>query len=286
LCINDYGIISDPNAANNYKNICNILKSRGLLDGIGMQCHQFNMDNVSTSTMRSVLSTMAGVGVPLYVTELDITGDDATQKARYQEKFPVLWENSAVAGITLWGYIEGQTWESGTHLITSGGQERPALQWLRSYLGGGTNNTPTPTRSGNTPTPTRAGQPTPTTGSGTGTTVQCENMTVGGSYARKITSPFSGVALYANNDYCAYTQYFGLSTHSFSVRGCSNNSSTARVDLKIGGQTKGSLYFSGTTPSVQTLSNISHGTGNQEVRLTVTTDTGSWDAYVDYLVIK
>ncbi|HYH02188.1 MAG TPA: carbohydrate-binding protein [Bacillota bacterium] len=111
-------------------------------------------------------------------------------------------------------------------------------------------------------------------------------MTTGGSYAGKISSPFSGVALYANNDYCAYNQYFAYSTHSFSLRGCSNNSGTARVDLKIGGTTVGSFYFAGTTPTVQTLSNINHGTGNQEVRLTVTTDTGSWDAYVDYLLIK
>lgn len=117
------------------------------------------------------------------------------------------------------------------------------------------------------------------------TITECENMTTGGTYAGKITSPFNGVALYANNDYCAYSQYFSSSTHSFSVRGCSSNSSTARVDLKIGGAMVGSFYFTGTAPTVQTLSNITHGTGNQEVRLTVTTDNGTWDVYMDYLQI-
>jgi endo-1,4-beta-xylanase len=136
LLINEYGIISDPNAAANYVQIINLLKSRGLIDGIGIQCHQFNMDTVSVSTMRSVLSTLAATGLPIYVSELDMTGDDSTQLARYQEKFPVLWENSAVKGVTLWGYIEGQTWKSGTHLITSSGAERPALKWLKQYLGG------------------------------------------------------------------------------------------------------------------------------------------------------
>nr|WP_232289102.1 carbohydrate-binding protein [Paenibacillus sp. Aloe-11] len=111
-------------------------------------------------------------------------------------------------------------------------------------------------------------------------------MTLGGTYAGKISSPFNGVALYANNDYCAYTQYFASSTHSISVRGSSNNSSTARVDLQIGGTTVGSFYFTGTTPTVQTLSNITHATGNQEVKLIVTTDNGTWDAYVDYLEIN
>jgi endo-1,4-beta-xylanase len=151
LLINEYGIISDPNATSRYISIINILKSRGLIDGIGIQCHYFNMDNVSTSTMRSVLSSLAGTGLQIYVSELDMTGDDATQKARYQEKFPVLWEHPSVAGITLWGYIQGQTWATGTHIITSSGAERPALQWLKTYLGG---TTPPP---GPTPTPPPTG---------------------------------------------------------------------------------------------------------------------------------
>ncbi|WDM24150.1 carbohydrate-binding protein [Paenibacillus polymyxa] len=117
----------------------------------------------------------------------------------------------------------------------------------------------------------------------TGTRVEAEDMTLGGTYAGKISSPFNGVALYANDDYSAYTQYFANSIHSISVRGASNNSSTARVDLQIGGTTVGSFYFTGTTPTVQTLSNITHVTGNQEVKLIVTTDNGTWDAYVDYL---
>jgi endo-1,4-beta-xylanase len=165
LLINEYGIISDPSAASRYVSIINILKSRGLVDGIGIQCHCFNMDTVSTSTMNSVLSTLAATGLPIYVSELDMTGDDATQKARYQEKFPVLWENSAVQGITLWGWIQGQTWRDQTWLLTSSGAERPALQWLKQYFG--TNNTPVP----NTPTPTQTATPvrTPTLVPGTPT---------------------------------------------------------------------------------------------------------------------
>jgi endo-1,4-beta-xylanase len=110
------------------------LKSRGLIDGIGIQCHQFNMDTVSVSTMNTILGILAATGLPIYVSELDMTGDDATQLARYQQKFPVLWEHSAVKGVTLWGYIEGQTWKPNTHLIRRNGTERPALQWLRTYL--------------------------------------------------------------------------------------------------------------------------------------------------------
>jgi GH35 family endo-1,4-beta-xylanase len=134
LLINEYGIISDPNAAANYLNIINILKQRNLVDGIGIQCHHFNVDTGSASTMKSVLNKLAATGLPIYVSELDITGDDNTQLARYREKFPVLWEHPSVKGITLWGWIQGQTWRNGTHIISSSGQERPALKWLRQYF--------------------------------------------------------------------------------------------------------------------------------------------------------
>ncbi len=137
LLINEYGIISDPTAANNYVTIINILKNLGLIDGIGIQCHAFNMDNVSTSTMNQVLSILSATGLPIYVSELDIRGDDNTQLQRYQEKFPVFWNNSNVKGITLWGYIEGMIWQAEAYLLRSNGTERPALTWLKNYIGGG-----------------------------------------------------------------------------------------------------------------------------------------------------
>lgn len=116
--------------------------------------------------------------------------------------------------------------------------------------------------------------------------IQCENMTLAGSYAGKINSPFSGVALYANNDTCKYTQYFANGTHSFSLRGCSNNSKMAKVDLYIGGVKKGTFYYGGSYPAVYTINNVSHGTGNQEIQLKCTSDDGTWDAYIDYLQIN
>lgn len=171
LLINDYGIISDPNAAAQYVQIINLLKARGLVDGIGIQCHYFNMDNVSVSTMNSVLNTLAATGLPIYVSELDITGDDNTQLQRYQQKFPVLWEHPSVKGITLWGYIQGQTWASNTHLVTSSGAERPAMQWLKQYLGGG------------------GGQPG--TGTGSGAYANFESGTDGWSASNVVSGPSS-----------------------------------------------------------------------------------------------
>ncbi|ASA21536.1 glycoside hydrolase family 11 protein [Paenibacillus donghaensis] len=130
------------------------------------------------------------------------------------------------------------------------------------------------------------GGPTPTPSPSTGTKKESESMTKSGQYTSNISSPFSGVALYANNDSVKYTQYFESGTHNFSLRGASNNSNMARVDLKIAGQTKGTFYFGGSSPAVYTLNNVSHGTGNQEIELVVTADDGTWDAYIDYLEIN
>lgn len=159
MLINEYGIVNDGNAVSQYITIINLLKSRGLIDGIGIQTHCFNVDNTAASTLRSNLNTLASTGLPIYVSELDITGSDSEQLSRYQEKFPIFYDSSNVSGITLWGYIQGQTWKDNTHLVSSGSigaSERPAMQWLKQYLNGGgpvpttyPNPTPVPTSTGN-----------------------------------------------------------------------------------------------------------------------------------------
>lgn len=138
LHINDYGIISDVPKARRYVDIVNLLKQENLIDGIGIQCHEFNMNTVSVNTMRSVLSILAATGLPIHVSELDITGapniSEENQYQIYKTKFPVLWEHDSVIGITLWGYITGTTWISGTGIVEADGAERKAMVWLKNYL--------------------------------------------------------------------------------------------------------------------------------------------------------
>ena len=110
LLINEYGTENDVNARNQYKTIINLLKSRGLIDGIGIQAHYFNLDNMTGSQMTTCLNDYATLGLDVYISELDITGggSESGQLAKYQALFPVMWNHSSVKGITLWGYIEGQ----------------------------------------------------------------------------------------------------------------------------------------------------------------------------------
>ena len=138
LLINEYGTENDANARNTYKTIINLLKSRGLIDGIGLQSHFFNLDNMSASQMTTCLNDYATLGLDIYISELDIKGGgtESGQSAKYQELFPVMWNHASVKGITLWGYIEGQTWSSGTGILRSNNTEKPAMTWLKSFMAG------------------------------------------------------------------------------------------------------------------------------------------------------
>jgi len=139
LFLNEYGTENDATARAQMIVIVNLLKARNLIDGIGIQAHYFNLDSMSAAQMTACLDAYAATGLDLYITELDIRGPLATevsQSAQYQEIFPAIWTHPGVKGVTLWGYIEGQTWRAGTGILNGDGTERAALTWLKGYVTG------------------------------------------------------------------------------------------------------------------------------------------------------
>jgi endo-1,4-beta-xylanase len=141
LLINDYGIINDNSATNAYLQVINLLNDGGLIDGIGVQGHRFELESADTTVLKNNLSKLAATGLPVYISEFDLgnignsgTPNDATQLKLYQKIFPVLWNHPGVQGITLWGYVQNSIWQSTCYLICSDGSERPAMEWLRSFL--------------------------------------------------------------------------------------------------------------------------------------------------------
>jgi len=112
------------------------IKSAGApVDAYGQQAHDLTDMDV-TSFKAALKKIHDGVGIPLVVTEYDIgTDDDAKQKQRYQEQITEFMNADYVIGITLWGYIYGQTWTTnGNSGIIKNGTDRPAMTWLRSFL--------------------------------------------------------------------------------------------------------------------------------------------------------
>ena len=135
LILNDYNIINSSSATANLIAIVNVLKNKGLIDGIGIQAHGFEIDGPSVITLKNNLDKLAATGVPIYISEFDLSSaDDNIQLQKYKTIFPTLYEHPGVVGITLWGYVFGQTWRADAHLLTDRNAERPALQWLRNYL--------------------------------------------------------------------------------------------------------------------------------------------------------
>ncbi|WP_101925080.1 MULTISPECIES: endo-1,4-beta-xylanase [Luteimonas] len=129
LMLNDYSVTNSEDATRRYLEIVRLLQAENLVDVIGVQGHAFSTTN---------LDALGATGLPVHVTEFDLDGvDDAVQLASYQRVFPVFWEHPAVQGMTLWGFRRG-LWrdEQGAYLIREDGSERPALEWLRSYVRG------------------------------------------------------------------------------------------------------------------------------------------------------
>ncbi len=161
LLINDYNIIYQDSATTSYLAIINILKSKGLLDGIGEQAHSY--ESVPVATLQNNLNRLSATGLPVYISEWEARGDDAVQLAVYQTQFPMYWENSGVQGLTLWGYINGTMWRNEAWLVSSAdtnASERPAIPWIRTYLGGNVTQPPVATA---TPTAPPVNTAVPTT---------------------------------------------------------------------------------------------------------------------------
>lgn len=133
LILNDYNIINNTQATNDYLKIITLLKDRGLIDYIGEQGHF--LETTPNSTLTGNLDKLAATGLPILISEYDVNiANDADQRVRYESQFPALWGHYAVQGITLWGYRQNEIWRTDAYLVRSNGSARPALDWLKTYV--------------------------------------------------------------------------------------------------------------------------------------------------------
>ena len=104
------------------------------IDAYGCQSHDLN--DMSGADLQKVMTKIQdSLRIPMYISEYDIDkADDAVQKTRYQEQIPLMWESDYCAGVTIWGFIQGKTWESNSGISYRSGNERPAMKWLREYM--------------------------------------------------------------------------------------------------------------------------------------------------------
>ncbi|MDW6005454.1 endo-1,4-beta-xylanase [Vibrio mangrovi] len=132
LVLNDYNVLSWN--TDEFIAMAKPAVQAGVVDAIGLQAH--GLENFSTSRLKANLDKVIALGLPIYISEYDVAKtDDQAQLDVMKAQFPLFYNSDAVAGITLWGYVDGKTWRDGTGLIYDDGTQRPAMQWLMNYLG-------------------------------------------------------------------------------------------------------------------------------------------------------
>ena len=115
-------------------------------------------------------------------------------------------------------------------------------------------------------------------------TLEAETMTFGGQYAGECSSPFPGVALYANGDNATGVVDLtkGSGVYNIKVTGASSNGTAAGVALYVGGKKMADMSFSGTAPSVQEVqTKLYLDASPVDVKLNLENDNGSNDTYID-----
>ena len=147
LIYNDYNTVQWNK--NEGIDLINKIKQGGApVDGYGLQAHDMQKQGgaangtgaggscLEFSTLKSVIEEIWNkTQIPMFISEYDIFSDnDNEQKACYQQQISYFMENEHIAGITIWGYIYGATWNDGTSGIIRDEKDRPAMTWLKEYL--------------------------------------------------------------------------------------------------------------------------------------------------------
>ncbi|WP_437284634.1 endo-1,4-beta-xylanase [Sorangium sp. So ce406] len=137
LILNDYNIIEYETDHRHFVELVKTLLDAGApVDAIGAQAH--DAYRIETDVVKGYLDGLAATGLPVYITEYDISlADDDRQRQVMEEQFTMFYNHSAVKGITLWGYVVGATWRDNTGLLHPDGTPRPAMTWLMDFLGRG-----------------------------------------------------------------------------------------------------------------------------------------------------
>ena len=129
--------------------LINKIKQGGApVDAYGLQAHDMQNQGgnangtgaggscLNINTLKSTIEEIWNkTQLPMFISEYDIfTSNDDEQKACYEQQISYFMENEHIAGITIWGYIYGATWNDGTSGIIRDEKDRPAMTWLKSYL--------------------------------------------------------------------------------------------------------------------------------------------------------
>ncbi len=119
--------------------------------------------------------------------------------------------------------------------------------------------------------------------------LQAEDGTFSGEYADSITSPFGGVALYADDDAVNFRVEFPIvpGEYRIDIAGASSDSATATANVLLESEMIGTLSFGSTSRSVQSIDvDVLRGSlSTQTLSIVAVGDDGSWDLFIDQVEV-
>jgi len=111
LYLNEYTMFHTGVASESFYNTIKFLKEKGApIDGIGEQSH-IGGTPPSINYILARLDHFATLGLPIQISEFDITSDDDDFKARYMNDFmTAIFSHPCVIGFMQWGFWAGAHW--------------------------------------------------------------------------------------------------------------------------------------------------------------------------------
>lgn len=122
LYLNDYDLINNGTRSRFRKSFIEIaqylLDGGAPLDGIGIQGHHFAYPPKDPENVYTALDEIAGLGLPMKITEYDYATFDENLQAEWQRDFYLLcFSHPQVNGILMWGFWDGRHWRKGAGLF-------------------------------------------------------------------------------------------------------------------------------------------------------------------------
>jgi endo-1,4-beta-xylanase len=133
LYINEYNIINnyanEQPTRNYYKWIIARLIAKGApIEGIGIQGH-ISAPLPSMSEVKAALDEMAVFGLPLAITEFDVTGVPEEVEANFMRDFlTMVFSHPAVESFVMWGFWSGAHWRNNAPIFRSDWSLKPSGQ--------------------------------------------------------------------------------------------------------------------------------------------------------------
>jgi endo-1,4-beta-xylanase len=137
LLMNDYYNVEYKDSHAHFLSIVKTIQAAGApIDAIGVEAHNLADSQAPFADVQSRMAALHDeTGLPLYITEFDISiADDAKQLGYYQQYIPYFLNTDYIRGVTVWGWIYGATWVQNSGLVKNG-VSRPAMTWLMQTLG-------------------------------------------------------------------------------------------------------------------------------------------------------